>query len=63
MDNYNHLYLSGDKVWTDNKYCQEMGLDPSLAGTPEINKQYIEKNPDKRAHLERLFATHGYPAW
>ena len=59
MDNYNHLFLSGDKVWTDEKYCKDQGLDPSLAGTKEINNKFIEENPDRQAYLTKLYANSG----
>ena len=57
--NYNHLFLCGDLHINDERYCEMMGLDPSLAGTPEINNKFLESNPDNKAFLNKRLASHG----
>jgi len=41
--NYNIFALRGDKETPDVDVCANLGLDPKLAGTPEINEAAIRK--------------------
>jgi hypothetical protein len=42
MQNYNIFALQGDTETTDFDVCQTLGLDPKLAGTPDINEAAIK---------------------
>lgn len=42
-ENYNIFALQGDKTTSDAEVCERLGLDPTLAGTPQINNAAIEK--------------------
>ena len=55
MSNKSHNILSGEGI-DDMDYVEELGLDPALAYTPEINEanrgraniaEYKKKNPNK----------------
>ena len=59
MKNYNHLYLNGDLHITDDVYCEMVGIDPSLAGTKEINNKFLEENPTHKTFIEKKYATKG----
>jgi len=41
--NYNIFALRGDPHTSDTDVCEQLGLDPSLAGTPAINEAAIQK--------------------
>jgi hypothetical protein len=41
--NYNLFALQGDTETTDIEVCSNLGLNPLLAGTPEINEAAIKK--------------------
>jgi len=41
--NYNIFALRGDTEMSDADVCETLGLDPRLAGTPEINEAAIKK--------------------
>ena len=41
--NYNIFALRGDKETSDMDVCTNLGLDPKLAGTPDINEAAIRK--------------------
>jgi hypothetical protein len=43
MKNYNLFALQGDTQTNDYDVCETLGLDPKLAGTPEINEAAIKK--------------------
>jgi hypothetical protein len=43
MKHYNIFALRGDTMTTDQDVCDTMGLDPRLAGSPEINEAAIKK--------------------
>lgn len=58
-NNYNHLYLCGDLHITDDRYCEMMGLELTLAGTPEINNKFLEENPKHAAFLNKKYAERG----
>lgn len=36
--NYNLFALRGDSETSDADVCEQLGLDPNLAGTPAINE-------------------------
>jgi len=40
--NYNIFALKGDSETSDMDVCEQLGLDPSLAGTPAINEAAIQ---------------------
>lgn len=41
--NYNMFALQGDMETSDMDVCETLGLNPALAGTPEINEAAIKK--------------------
>lgn len=41
--NYNIFALRGDTETSDADVCQTLGLDPELAGTPQLNEAAINK--------------------
>lgn len=41
--NYNIFALQGDTETNDLEVCEMLGLDPKLAGTPELNEAAIRK--------------------
>jgi hypothetical protein len=41
--NYNIFALKGDTEVSDADVCEQLGLDPSLAGTPAINEAAIQQ--------------------
>jgi len=41
--NYNIFALRGDSETSDADLCEQLGLDPNLAGTPAINEAAIQK--------------------
>jgi len=41
--NHNIFALRGDTEMSDADVCETLGLDPRLAGTPEINEAAIKK--------------------
>jgi len=41
--NYNVFALRGDTETSDLDVCEQLGLSPDLAGTPEINEAAIRK--------------------
>lgn len=41
--NYNIFALRGDTETSDMDVCEQLGLSPDLAGTPEINEAAIRK--------------------
>jgi hypothetical protein len=41
--NYNIFALRGDTETSDADICDQLGLDPSLAGTPAINEAAIKQ--------------------
>ena len=43
LRNYNIFALQGDDEVTDMDVVEEMGLDPAVAHTPEINRAAVEK--------------------
>lgn len=59
MQNYNHVWLSGQRFVDDNQYCKVMGLDPTLANTREINNHYLEQAPENEEILSKLLASNG----
>lgn len=59
MKNYNILYLKGHRHISDEKYCEVKGLDPSLAGTPEINNEFIKENEGNKEIVHKKLAEHG----
>ena len=56
---YNEAWLSGYKHVTDEKYCKEYGVDPSLAYTPEVNNYYISLQPENKERIRKLLAANG----
>jgi len=56
--NYNIFALSGDKETTDIDVCNQLGLNPALAGTPEINEAAIKKMHKENfdAYLKRGYS-------
>lgn len=59
MVNYNILYLKGHRHITDAKYCEVKGLSPELAGTPEINNEFIRENDNNKEIVEMALAQAG----
>lgn len=57
--NYNHLFLSGHIHIDDERYCEMMELDPSLAGTREINNTYLANNPTRKLAIEKKLELRG----
>jgi len=43
MNHYNIFALQGDTSVTDADVCEQLGLDPKLAGTPAINDAAIKQ--------------------
>lgn len=43
MKHYNLFNLRGDPSVTDEDVCDTLGLNPKLAGTPQINEEAIRK--------------------
>ena len=40
-------HLKGKQpIWTDERYCEELGIDPSLAHTPALKEVFVEGNED-----------------
>ena len=65
MQNFNWLYLRGDKHIDDRRYqemCAEEGvvIPDSALYTPAVNDSYIEMNPEKnRPYVNKKLAEHG----
>jgi hypothetical protein len=53
--NYNIFALSGDPTTSDMDVCSKLGLDPTLAGTPQINDAAIKKMHEQnyKGYIER----------
>ena len=51
--NYNYIAAAGKLDVSDEEICADLGLDPALAGTPEINKAALEATMIKlRTNME-----------
>ena len=59
MKNYNILFLRGYRHISDERYCEVKGLDPSLAGTPEINNDFIKESKENEELVKRKLAEAG----
>jgi len=58
MRNYNIFALRGDDAVTDYEVCDALGLDPRLAGTPQLNEAAISKMQKENYHG---YVSQGYP--
>lgn len=62
---HNWLYLRGDRHIDDKRYqelCAEQGIEipDEHLWTPEINKTYIDQDPEKNgAYIRKKLAAHG----
>jgi hypothetical protein len=43
MKQYNLFAMAGDTSVSDSDVCEQLGLDPALAGTPAINDAAVNK--------------------
>ena len=56
---YNHKKIIDGIPMSDQRYCELTGVDPKLAGTPEINREYIKNNEKGLELLNKRLADHG----
>ena len=67
--NFNWLYLRGDKVYTDERYreltneCEgKEVITEEMLNTPEINSFFLSRAEDlplAKAKLNKMYANHG----